>query len=317
MFMKIVITDAGTVFDSFVSPDVFSKFGEVTKHHMLKYDELAENIADADIVLCNKSVMDQGSLKYAKNLKYIGLFATGYNNIDTEYCRAHGIRVCNAGSYSTDAVAQHTFALILSFFSRVGEYSGFVKDGGWIRSETFSPFICTHNELYGKTIGIIGYGSIGSKVAKIANAFGMKVLAYTRTLKTDADVEFVSFDKLLETSDIVTVHCPLNEQSAKMFNREAFDKMKNTALFVNTARGGVVDEQALRAALDEGKIGGAAIDVLTVEPMGSECVLDGAPNCVITPHVAWAPVETRQRLIGIVSGNIEAWLAGKPTNVIV
>ena len=315
--MKIVITDAGTVFDKFVSPDVFSKFGDVTKHHMLKYDELAENVKDADIVLCNKSLMDSGSLKYARNLKYIGLFATGYNNIDIEYCREHGIRVCNAGSYSTEAVAQHTFALILAFFSRVREYSTFVEDGGWTRSETFSPFICTHNELYGKTVGIVGYGSIGSKVAKIANAFGMKVLAYTRTPKVAEDVEFVSFDELLERSDVVSVHCPLNAQSSKLFNKEAFAKMKKTALFVNTARGGVVDEPALREALDSEIIGGAAIDVLTTEPMGSDCVLDGAKNCIFTPHVAWAPVETRQRLIGIVAGNIEAWLAGNPTNVIV
>jgi len=314
--MKIVITDAGTVFDRFVSSDAFSEFGEVVSHHLLKYDELAENIKDADIVLCNKSIMDKESLKYAEKLKYIGLFATGYNNIDTVYTREKGITVCNAGSYSTDAVAQHTFALILSFFSRVGEYSTFVNNGGWKNSETFSPFICTHNELYGKTIGIIGYGSIGKKVAKIADAFGMKVLCYTRTVRNEPGAEFVSLEELLRQSDIVSAHCPLNDASLKMFGREQFMMMKKTALFVNTARGGIVDEAALREALEKGEIGGAAIDVLTKEPMEDDCLLYGAPNCLLTPHVAWAPVETRQRLISIVSDNIRAWLNGSPINVV-
>ncbi|MBR6557672.1 MAG: D-2-hydroxyacid dehydrogenase [Clostridia bacterium] len=314
--MKIVITDAGTVFDRYVSSDVFSEFGEVVSHHLLKYDELAENIKDADIVLCNKSLMNEGSIKNAEKLKYIGLFATGYNNIDTVYTRERGITVCNAGSYSTDAVAQHTFALMLSFFSRVSEYSNFVNNGGWKRSETFSPFICTHNELYGKTLGIIGYGSIGKKVAAIASAFGMRVLCYTRTVRNEPGAEFVSFETLLRESDVVSAHCPLNDKSLKMFGREQFKMMKKTAVFINTARGGVVDEAALREALDTGEIAGAGIDVLTTEPMEDECLLFGAPNCILTPHVAWAPVETRQRLISIVSDNIRAWLNGNPINVV-
>ena len=315
--MKIVITDAGTVFDKFVSFDVFKKFGEVTSHHLLSYDELSENIKDADIVLCNKSIMDENVLKNARNLKYIGLFATGYNNIDIDYCKAHGITVCNAGSYSTGAVAQHTFALILAHYSKVPQYSQFVRDGGWVKSQTFSPFICSHNELFGKTIGIIGYGSIGENVAKIALAFGMKVLAFNRSKKSADAVEFVSLDELLSRSDIVSVHCPLNDQSKEMFDSTAFSKMKGDALFVNTARGGVVNEQDLYDALENDVIGGAAIDVLTVEPMEEKCILTSAKNCIITPHVAWAPVETRKRLIDIVSGNIDAYLKGESVNVVV
>ena len=315
--MKIVITDAGTVFDELVSFDVFKQFGEVTSHHLLSYDELGDNIKDADIVLCNKSLMDENTLKNAHNLKYIGLFATGYNNIDIDYCKAHGITVCNAGSYSTSAVAQHTFALILAHYSKVQQYSQFVSDGGWVKSQTFSPFICSHNELFGKTVGIVGLGSIGLEVAKIALAFGMKVLAFNRSEKSAPGVEFVSFDELLSRSDIVTVHCPLNSQSKEMFGSNAFSKMKDDALFVNTARGGVVNEQDLYDALENSVIGGAAIDVLTVEPMEGKCILTNAKNCIITPHVAWAPVETRKRLIDIVAGNIDAYLKGAPVNVVV
>ena len=314
--MKIVITDAGTVFDQLVSADIFRNFGEVEQHHLLSYGEIAENVRDADIVLCNKSIMNAETLRYADKIKYIGLFATGYNNIDIPYCRERGITVCNAGSYSTDAVAQHTFALMLALFSRVREYSDFVEDGGWKKSETFSPFICSHHEMLGKTLGIIGYGSIGRKVAEIAKAFGMRVVCFTRTVRESKDVEFVSFGELLEESDVVSVHCPLNEGSKLMFGREAFGRMKDSAFFINTARGGIVDENALREALDGGTIGGAAVDVLTDEPMNGNCVLYGAKNLIMTPHVAWAPVETRRRLITIVTDNIMAWLDGSPVNVV-
>lgn len=315
-FMKLVITDAGTVFDAHVKADVFSNFGQVEAHHLLSYEEIAEAIRDADAVLCNKCVMDAHTLRFADHLKYIGLFATGYNNIDLAVCRQKGITVCNAGSYSTDAVAQHTFALILDWYSRVDTYHQFVAQGGWVASDTFSPFICDHHELYGKTIGIVGFGSIGAKVAKIAQAFGMNVFAYNRSPKEADDVTFVSLEELLSVSDIVSVHCPLNEDSKEMFGHREFSLMKKDALFVNTARGGVVNEPALKKALLSHEIAGAAIDVLTQEPMGTDCVLLGLPNCTITPHVAWAPVETRQRLIGIVADNLQAFLSGQPKNVV-
>ena len=262
-------------------------------------------------------MLDKNSLRLAKNLKYIGLFATGYNNIDIEYCRENGIAVCNAGSYSTNAVAQHTFALILEHFNNTAKYGKYVSDGKWKRSKTFSPFVYPLNELAGKTIGIVGLGSIGTAVAKIANAFEMKVIAYNRSQKNVEGVTQTDLDALLRESDIVTVHCPLNDDSQNMFDKAAFEKMKRSALFVNTARGGVMVEQDLYRALKDGKIGGACIDTLAVEPMVEDCILMDAPNCIITPHIAWAPVETRQRLIDIVVENIKSFYRGERLNRVV
>ena len=314
--MKIVLTDAQTVTDAYVTADCLSEFGEVVLHGLLRYEEVAEAIADADMVICNKTLLDAHSLRMAQRLKYIGLFATGYNNIDIEYCRGKGITVCNAGSYSTDAVAQQTFALILEHYNNTAKYNGYVQDGKWKRSPTFSPFVYPLNELAGKTIGIVGLGRIGQAVAKIANAFNMNVIAYNRHEKHIQNVRQVSFDSLLKESDIVTVHCPLNDDSRGMFNSKTFAEMKQGALFINTARGGVMVEEALREALLNGHLGGAGIDVLSVEPMEEDCVLMGIDNCIITPHIAWAPLETRVRLMGIVADNIRCYLSGSPQNVI-
>ena len=315
--MKIVLTDAQTVLDNLVNADILKQFGEVEEYGLLRYDEVAEKIADADMVVCNKTLLDKNTLRLAKNLKYIGLFATGYNNIDIDYCKAHNIAVCNAGSYSTNAVAQHTFALILEHFNNTSNYNKYVQDGRWKRSKTFSPFVYPLSELAGKTLGIVGFGNIGRAVAKIANAFEMRVIAYNRSEKQADGVEFVGFDTLLEQSDIVSVHCPLNSESENMFDKNAFAKMKKGALFVNTARGGVMVEQDLFDALQSGHLGGAAIDTLKVEPMEEDCILMGAKNCIITPHIAWAPVETRVRLMNIVADNISAFLNGTPQNRIV
>lgn len=315
--MKIVLTDSQTVFDSKVTAEPLKQFGEVKDHGLLKYDEIAEAVADADIVVCNKTLLNEDTLRYAKQLKYIGLFATGYNNIDIDYCSKHGITVCNAGSYSTNAVAQHTFALILEHFNNTANYNQYVQDGLWKRSKTFSPFVYPLSELAGKTIGIVGFGNIGRAVAKIANAFEMNVTAYNRSKKTADSVEFVSLDRLIEQSDIITVHCPLNAESENMFNKDTFAKMKQGALFVNTARGGVMSERDLYDALQSGHLGGACIDTLRVEPMEENCILMGAKNCIITPHIAWAPVETRRRLMRIVTENIRNYLDGRPTNVVI
>ena len=314
--MKIVLTDAQTVIDELVTADCLNEFGEVTAHGLLRYDEVAEAIADAEIVICNKTLLNSETLRLAKKLKYIGLFATGYNNIDIEYCRKNGITVCNAGSYSTNAVAQQTFALILEHYNKVAKYDQYVKDGKWKRSPTFSPFVYPLNELSGKTIGIVGLGTIGKEVAAIANAFHMNVIAYNRSRRDVPNVEQVSFERLLEESDIITVHCPLNPDSEDLFNKETFMKMKQGALFVNTARGGVMVEQDLYDALECGHLGGACIDVLRVEPMEEECILTQAKNCIITPHVAWAPLETRLRLMDIVADNIRCFLNGPPKNVV-
>lgn len=313
--MKVVILDAKTLTNDDIDFSVFDEFGEVTIYDYTKYNQIAERIKDAEFILCNKSIMNRMTLKDAKNVKYIGLFATGYNNVDIEYTNERNITVCNAGSYSTNAVAQHVFALILEHYNKVGEYNKFVKDGGWIHSEKFSPFK-PMKEMDGRTLGIVGYGSIGKKVAKIAQAFDMKVLAYNRSPKKDESVRFVEMDELLEKSDIVSIHCPLNSDSEKMCNKEFFEKMKDGALFINTSRGGVVDEQALIDAVKSKKISGAGLDVVAVEPMEKHEEILDIDNIIITPHSAWAPVETRTRLVEIVKNNIKKWVAGAPVNVI-
>ena len=313
--MKVVILDAKTLTNDDIDFSVFDEFGEVTIYDYTKYNQIAERIKDAEIILCNKSIMNRMTLKDAKNVKYIGLFATGYNNVDIEYTNERNITVCNAGSYSTNAVAQHVFALILEHYNKVGEYNKFVKDGGWIHSEKFSPFK-PMKEMDGRTLGIVGYGSIGKKVAKIAQAFDMKVLAYNRSPKKDESVRFVEMDELLEKSDIVSIHCPLNSDSEKMCNKEFFEKMKDGALFINTSRGGVVDEQALIDAVKSKKISGAGLDVVAVEPMEKHEEILDIDNIIITHHSAWAPVETRTRLVEIVKNNIKKWVAGAPVNVI-
>ena len=314
--MNIVITDWKTVTNGDLTVAPIEQFGDVTVYPLTTPDQIVDRIKDADIVLCNKTPLTADVLKEAKGLKYIGLFATGYNNIDLSYTNAHGITVCNAGGYSTDAVAQHVFALILSFMSRVEDYRRFCDDGKWIGSDVFSPFCFPMQELSGKTLGIVGFGNIGKAVAKIALAFNMKVLCYTRTPRQAEGVEFVELDELLAHADIVSPHCPLNFDSAKLFNATTFAQMKKGALFINTSRGGVVDEEALRDALVSGHLGGAALDVLDTEPMREDCPLYGLKNCLITPHVAWAPLETRARLLALVCDNIAAFLDGNPQNVV-
>lgn len=315
--MKILIADCSTLAQNNDLPiTVFQKYGDVVYNKNISRDELLQTASDYDMILCNKTIIDKAVIEKAKKLKYIGLFATGYNNIDIATARKHGITVCNAGSYSTSAVAQQVFAYILNHYNAVNRYNDYVQNGGWQNSSTFSVLCFPTDELKDKTIGIIGYGSIGKRVAEIALAFEMKVLVYTRTPKEDNRVNFVSLDELLKTSDIVTPHCPLNDKSREMFNKETFDKMKNGAFFINTARGGVVNEQDLADALKSGKLSGAAIDVLNEEPMSKDCVLKGVPNLIITPHTAWAPLATRQRLLGIVEDNVKSFLNGTPKNVV-
>lgn len=314
--MKIVLTDAKTVTQGDLSLEPLKEFGELEIYGLSSYEQIAERIKDADAVICNKTPLNSETLRLAKNLKLILLWATGYNNIDTDYCNKQGITVCNAGSYSTNAVAQHTFALILELINNVGNYNAFVQQGNWQKSDTFSPFAFPLNELAGKTLGIYGYGTIGKAVAKIANAFNMKVLAYSRSKRSDEYAEYADFDKLLENSDIISVHCPLNKESLHIFDKTAFSKMKKGSYFINTARGGVMVEEDLKQALESHHLAGAGIDVLEEEPMAMDCKIIGIKNCIITPHVAWAPMETRIRLRGIVCHNIRSFLNGTPQNVV-
>ena len=315
--MKILITDSNTLmYNNDVSLDILDKFGEVVSYESISRDDLLKEVGDVDIILCNKTIIDNTVFDKAPKLKYIGLFATGYNNIDIKSAKSHGVTVCNAGSYSTNAVAQQVFGYILSYYTKVESYDRLVKSGAWITSRTFSMMCYPTDELSNKTIGIIGYGSIGKRVAVIANAFGMNVLVYTRTPKNDDTVKFVDLKELLSLSDIVTVHCPLNEQSLNMFNDKTFGIMKDGAVFINTSRGGVVEEKALFDALKSGKLSFAAVDVLNKEPMDKDCILKDAKNIMITPHTCWVPLATRKRLINIVSDNLTAFLNGSPINVV-
>lgn len=316
MSLKIVLTDCATVNAGDLDLTVLEKFGDVTYYTETPKDEVCERIKDADIIILNKTVIGKKEIDAAPNLKMIALWATGYNNIDVAYARERGIDVCNAGSYSTGAVAQQVFAYILAHASRVAEYDKDVKNGDWIRSRLFCFFSRPTYELEGKTLGIFGFGAIGSKIAKIGLAFGMRVIAVNRSKKSFEGVEFVDFDTLLAESDYLSVNCPLNAETAEIFNAEAFSKMKVGLYFINTARGGVISEQALSDALNSGKLAGAAIDVLTQEPMRADCPLVNAKNITITPHIAWAPLQTRIRLLSIVEANVENFINGTPTNVV-
>ena len=315
--MKIVILDSDTVSTGDLSFSGFARLGEVKRYSLTEPERVIERIRGAEIVLCNKTPITRSVIESSPELKYIGLFATGCNNVDLECAKEKGIVVSNVPGYSTDGVAQLTFSFILELFGNLSEYRDSVNSGGWKKSPTFSYFPFPISILAGKTIGVIGYGAIGRKVSDIANAFGMKVLVYTRTPKDDTTVDFVDMDTLLRESDIVTVHCPLNEQSMGMMNAEAFGKMKDGSVFINTSRGPVVDEIALRDALLSGKLMGAGLDVLVKEPMEENCPLFGIKNCIITPHIAWAAFETRKSLLGIAERNVEAFINGTPENRVI
>lgn len=313
--MKIAVLDWYTVN---ISGDIpvsqLEELGEVRVIPLTKPEETAANIGDADIVLCNKVLITREVMDACPNIKYIGLFATGYNNVDTAYAAEKGIIVCNAGQYSTNAVAQQTFAYILDRFSRIRDYDAAVKDGQWERSPAFSYFPIPTSELSGRTLSIVGYGSIGRKVAEIGRAFGMNIVVSTRTAPADCPYEVTDLFTAAEKADVLTFHCPLTEQTKGIVNSELLSRMKSSAMLINTARGGIVSEPDLAAALNSGTIAAAYLDVLDKEPMSPDTPLKTAKNCTITPHTAWAPFETRQRLVDIVCSNIRAWQNGSPVN---
>lgn len=316
--MKILITDSASLKScGDLSTEVLEKYGEISEFDNIDRTTLLKEVTDKNIIFCNKTVIDRDVIDRAEKLRFIGVFATGYNNIDTEYAKEKGIAVCNAGSYSTNAVAQQVIAYILIHYTQIPKYNEFVKDGGWKRSKIFSPLVFGTDEVAGKTLGIVGYGNIGKAVETAAKGLGMNVIVYTRTVRPNGSTRFVSFDELLANSDVITLHCPLNRESADMMNKEAFAKCRDGAFFINTSRGGTVDEAALYDALCGGKLSGAAVDVLKEEPMAEDCVLFGAPNIIITPHTSWAPLTTRKRLLGIACENLEAFLNGGTKNRIV
>ena len=316
--MKIVILDSETVSrGGDVSLEGITSLGDAQVYGYTPNEEVADKIGDADAVICNKCLVTEEVFEKCKNLKYVGLFATGYNNVDLKAADRHGAVVCNVPAYSTDSVAQHTFALILNHFNKIRAYADTVDNGDWVNYKLFTYFYIPTYELKGMTIGIVGYGSIGRRVAEIARVFGMKVLTFTRSPEKVGDgAEAVSLDRLLRESDVVTMHCPLTDTTKEMINKDALAKMKPTAYFVNTARGGVVNEQELADALNDGVIAGAGIDTLTFEPMREDCPLRNAKNITITPHIAWAPKQTRERLLETVAENLRKWRDGQPQNVV-
>lgn len=278
-----------------------------------------EWIGEAEAVICNKSRITRDVMEQCPRLKYVGLMGTGFDQVDLNAATEHGITVCNVPAYSTNAVAQHTFALILNHFCRISEYARDCAGGGWTEKRYFNVFGLPTHELAGKTIGLIGCGNIGRKVAQIALAFDMKVLAYVREpdkLCDAPDIHCVSLKELLATSDVVSLHCPLTDETRQLINGQTLARMKSTALLVNTARGGIINEADLAKALKEGVIAAAAVDVLTEEPMRRDTPLREAKHITITPHIAWAPLETRERLFDIVCDNLRCWAEGKPQNVV-
>ena len=317
--MKIVILDGRALNPGDLSYDCINPFGDVDLYqHTDSKEETIARIGDAQIVLTNKVPITEDILSACPNIRLICVLATGYNIVDCDAAARRQIPVCNVPSYGTAAVAQFTLALMLELCHRIGLHDAVVHDGKWCRCSNFCFWDTPQMELGGKTIGIIGFGRIGQAVARLAAAFGMNVLAYSRTQRPveGLDVKYVDLDTLLANSDFVSLHCPLFPETEKLINKQTISKMKDGAFLINTSRGGVLDEQAVADALRSGKLAGAAVDVVSQEPMKEENPLLTAPNCIITPHIAWAPTESRQRLLDCVVENIRCFLKGTPQNVV-
>ncbi len=314
--MKITVLDGYTENPGDLSWDWLEALGETSIYDCTPDGLIAERSAGCEIIITNKTPLRRETLEKLPELRYIGLLSTGYNVVDWEYCKEKGIPVCNIPTYSTTAVAQLTFALILEHTNHVALHSDSVMSGEWSNCKYFCYQKSPLAELDGKTLGIIGFGKIGKSVAVIASAFGMKVLAHTNHPAPFDGVEFVTTDELLAESDFVTLHCPLTPQTEGMVNAEFISKMKSSAVLINTSRGQVIDEQALADALNSGRLAGAGLDVLSAEPPKADNPLLGARNCLITPHIAWAGYETRARLMDICRRNVEAYLSGSPINCV-
>ena len=317
--MKLVVLEKMSLgFDIDIS--FYEEFGEVVYYDNTSVDEIAGRIADADIVIANKVPLNAETIGGASKLKLICETATGYNNVDIDYCRKNGIRVTNAVGYSTPIVAQHTFAMALYLLEKLPVYDTYVKNGDYEKAPMFTCFEPYFTELEGKTWGIIGLGNIGRKVAEIAKVFGCRVIFYSASGRNDTtDFEKVDFDTLLSESDVLSLHCPLTDRTQNIINAEALAKMKKTAILLNVARGPVVDEQALYDALTTGQIAAAGLDVLVKEPITADNPLariKDSTKLLITPHMAWASREARIRCAREVYLNIKSFLAGEKRNII-
>ena len=317
--MKLVILERNSA-GTDVDVSRFEKFGEVTCYPNTVAANTAERVKDADIILANKAPLNESTLKDAPNVKLICLLATGFDNVDLAYCRSRGIKVTNVINYCTSTVAQHTLLLALALSEKIAFYDDYVKSGAYSAQDRFSNFDRTFYDLEGKTWGIIGMGTIGRRVAGLAQAFGCRVIFYSASGKsTCTDYERVEFDTLLQESDILSLHCPLSDRTRGLINKDALSKMKETTILVNVARGPVVDTQALYDALVADQIAGAGLDVLEQEPMAGDnplAQIKDSTKLIITPHMAWASLESRTHLVEEVAKNIEAFLAGENRNVV-
>lgn len=312
--MKIVILDGYTENPGDLSWDGFAKLGELRVYERTPASMIAERIADAEAVITNKTPISAQTLEQCPSVRYIGVLATGYNVVDVEAAKSRGIPVCNIPTYGTEAVAQYTFALLLELCHHVAHHSDAVHQGRWTNHTEWCFWDYPLMELAGKTMGIIGFGRIGKAVACIARAFGMKVLAYDKYAQPDGETVLTDLDTLLSQSDVVSLHCPLFPDTAGMIDAQALAKMKPQAILLNTARGPLVNEADLAQALNTGNLYAAAVDVVSVEPIAADNPLLTAQNCLITPHIAWAARETRERLMKIAVENLDAFIQGKVQN---
>ena len=318
--MKIVILDGYTENPGDLSWEGFEALGDLTVYdRTTDHSQIAVRIGDAEIILTNKTPVSREIMGACPKLKYIGLLATGYNVVDVKAAKEAGITVTNIPTYGTDAVSQYAIALLLELCHHIGEHSDCVKRGDWTKNKDWCFWNHPLIELAGKTMGIIGFGRIGQGTARIAQAMGMKVLAYdeypNKALETD-NCKYASLDQLLAQADVISLHCPLFPSTEGIINRDSIAKMKDGVKIINTSRGPLIVEKDLREALDSGKVSGAAVDVVSTEPIREDNPLLGAKNMIITPHIAWAPRESRQRLMDIAVDNLKHFVDGAPQNVV-
>ena len=317
--MKIVVLDGYTENPGDLSWKGLEDLGDLTVYDRTPEDKAAKRIGRAEAVYTNKTPISARTIERCPNLRFIGVLATGYNIVDIRAARDAGVIVCNIPSYGTDAVAQYAIALLLELCHHAGFHADCVKAGEWTRSRDWCFWKYPLTELAGKTMGIIGFGRIGRRTAVIAQALGMKVLAFDqyqeKGLETDS-CRYADLDELLACSDVISLHCPLLPETEKIINRHTIGKMKDGVLLINTSRGQLVEEADLREALDSGKVGGAAVDVVSAEPIREDNPLLGAKNILITPHIAWASRQSRQRLMDIAVENLRQFIAGTPQNVV-
>ncbi|MHC5227652.1 D-2-hydroxyacid dehydrogenase [Enterococcus sp. LJL99] len=316
--MKIVVLDGYTENPGDLSWDALESLGDLTVYDRTPKEEILERIGDAEVVLVNKVQLPKEILAKAPNLKYVGVLATGFNVVDTEAAKDLGIIVTNIPTYGTDTVAQYAIALLLELCHQAGAHSDSVKRGEWTNNVDWCYWNSPQMELANKTLGIIGFGRIGQQVGQIAQAFGMKVIANDRGSDADivAGARMVPLEEVIETADVISLHCPLFPETEGLINKTTIDKMKDGVLIINNSRGPLINEADLRDALNAGKVGGAAVDVVSTEPINADNPLLEAKNIIITPHIAWASKEARSRLMDIAVANVAEFQKGTPQNVV-